>query len=182
MIRFPGMGLLFHETKWGQIVLGDSLEFLSSIGGESLDLIVTSPPFGLVRKKDYGNVESHEYVEWFRPFGCEFKRVLKPSGSLVVDIGGAWIPGQPTRSLYHFELAIMLCRELGFYLAQEFFWWNPSKLPSPAEWVTVRRIRVKDAVNVVWWFSITPWPKPSNRRVRSPYSNARRRLLSGGLS
>jgi DNA modification methylase len=137
----------FHRAKYGEIVLGDSIELLADRKEKSVDLIVTSPPFGLVRKKDYGNVESHEYVDWFKPFGREFKRILKPSGSLVIDIGGAWIPGQPTRSLYHFELAIMLCRELGFYLAQEFFWWNPSKLPSPAEWVTVRRIKVNAAVN-----------------------------------
>ncbi len=74
----------------------------------------------------------------------------------------------------------MLCRELGLYLAQEFFWWNPSKLPSPAEWVTVRRVRVKDAVNVVWWFSITPWPKASNKRILAPYSDAMRGLLKNG--
>ncbi len=88
---------LFHKTKRGQIVLGDSLEHMACLKDESVDLIVTSPPFGLVRKKDYGNVESHEYVEWFKPFGQEFKRILKPSGSLVIDIGGAWIPGQVTR-------------------------------------------------------------------------------------
>jgi len=100
----------YHKTRRGQIVLDDSLVYMASLKGESVDLIVTSPPFGLVRKKDYGNVESHEYVDWFKPFGQELKRILKPSGSLVIDIGGAWIPGQPTRSLYHFELAIMLCR------------------------------------------------------------------------
>lgn len=170
----------YLKTKLGQIVLGDSLEYMATLKSASVDLIVTSPPFGLVRKKEYGNVESHEYVDWFRVFGCEFKRILKPSGSLVIDIGGAWIPGQPTRSLYHFELAIMLCRDIGFYLAQEFFWWNPSKLPSPAEWVTVRRIRVKDAVNIVWWFSITPWPKASNKRVLAPYSDAMKGLLKNG--
>jgi DNA modification methylase len=170
----------FHKTKRGQIVLGDSLGYMASLKGESVDLIVTSPPFGLVRKKDYGNVESHEYVEWFKPFGLQCKRILKPSGSLVIDIGGAWIPGQPTRSLYHFELAITLCRDIGFYLAQEFYWWNPSKLPSPAEWVTVRRIRVKDAVNVVWWLSISPWPKASNKRVLAPYSDAMKGLLKNG--
>lgn len=170
----------YHKTKHGTILLGDSTDHLTRQKPQSVDLIVTSPPFGLVRKKDYGNVESHEYLEWFRPFGHEFKRILKPSGSLVIDIGGAWIPGQPTRSLYHFELAIMLCREFGLYLAQEFFWWNPSKLPTPAEWVTVRRVRVKDAVNVVWWFSPTPWPKASNKRVLAPYSDAMKGLLKNG--
>lgn len=161
--------------------LGDSLGFLrENIKAESLDLIVTSPPFGLVRKKEYGNVDADEYLNWFSPFGVEFKRVLKPSGSLVIDIGGAWIPGQPTRSLYHYELLIMLCRQMGFHLAQEFYWWNPSKLPSPAEWVTVRRVRAKDAVNCVWWLSPTPWPKASNLRVLTPYSEAMKGLLKNG--
>jgi SAM-dependent methyltransferase len=154
---------VYHKTRHGTIVLGDSLSYVAkSLKDSSVDLIVTSPPFGLVRKKKYGNVDAHEYLEWFKPFGREFKRVLKPAGSLVIDIGGAWIPGRPTRSLYHYELAIMLSRDVGFYLAQEFFWWNPSKLPTPAEWVTVRRIRAKDAVDCVWWFSPTPWLKALN--------------------
>lgn len=128
----------------------DSLEFMrAEMNDPSVDLIMTSPPFGLVRKKTYGNVDADSYLAWFHPFGLEFHRILKPHGSLVIDIGGAWNRGQPTRSLYHFELLIMLCKDLGFYLAQEVFWWNPSKLPTPAEWVTVRRVRVKDAVNCI---------------------------------
>lgn len=172
---------LFHQTKYGEIWLRDSLEYLrTEIKPRSVDLIITSPPFGLVRKKEYGNVEADKYLDWIYPFGVEFKRVLKPNGSLVIDIGGAWIPGQPTRSLYHYELVIMLCRKVGFHLAQEFYWWNPSKLPSPAEWVTVRRIRAKDAVNCVWWLSPTPWPKASNRRVLMPYSDSMKDLLKNG--
>src|SRR5204862_7881145 len=131
----------------------------------SVSLLTMSPPFGLVRKKGYGNADSAEYVDWFRPFANLFRQVLKPYGSLVIDIGGAWIPGQPTRSLYHFKLLIMLCEEFGFHLAQDFFWWNPSKLPTPAEWVTVRRIRLKDAVNCIWWLSLSPWPKADDKRV-----------------
>lgn len=172
---------LFHKTRFGAIHLGDSLQTLAGhVEPSSVDLIMTSPPFGLVRKKSYGNVDADKYVDWFRPFGEAFRRALKDSGSLVIDIGGAWIPGQPTRSLYHYELLIMLCREFGFHLAQEFFWWNPSRLPTPAEWVTVRRIRVKDAINCVWWLSPTPWPKASNRRVLSPYSKAMKDLLENG--
>ncbi|MGH9451137.1 MAG: DNA-methyltransferase [Terriglobia bacterium] len=156
------------------------MDVLATYADKSVDLIMTSPPFGLVRKKDYGNVEAHEYVEWFRPFGEQFKRVLKDNGSLVIDIGGAWIKGYPTRSLYHFKLLILLCEEFGFHLAQDFYWWNPSKLPTPAEWVTVRRVRVKDAINTVWWLSKTPWPKASNRRVLQPYSPAMVQLLEKG--
>lgn len=171
----------YHGTKLGSIYLGDALEVLEErVKPESVNLIMTSPPFGLVRKKDYGNVEADEYVKWFKPFGELFRRVLKPNGSLVIDIGGAWMPGQPTRSLYHYELLIMLCRECRFHLAQELFWWNPAKLPTPAEWVTVRRIRVKDAVNCVWWLSPTPWPKANNRRVLVPYSDSMRGLLKNG--
>lgn len=171
---------LFHETKHGKIFLGDSLDVLEGMKPESVDLIMTSPPFGLVRKKEYGNANAHEYLDWFRPFAGQFRRVLKERGSLVIDIGGAWIPGQPTRSLYHFKLLLMLCEEYGFHLAQEFYWWNPSKLPSPAEWVNIRRIRVKDAVNTVWWLSLSPWPKASNRRVLQPYSPSMKDLLEKG--
>lgn len=173
----------FFSTDLGQIYLGDSLDFLHSKAIEkSVDLIVTSPPFGLVRKKSYGNEDAEEYCNWFRPFADGFKRTLKDTGSLVIDIGGAWKPGTPTRSLYHFELLIMLCREYGFHLCQEHYWWNPSKLPTPAEWVNVRRVRVKDAVNSIWWLSPTPWPKANNRRVLSPYSDSMRHLLKHGYT
>jgi site-specific DNA-methyltransferase (cytosine-N4-specific) len=173
----------FHKSTHGRIFLGDSLALFRDVVKEgSVDLVMTSPPFGLVRKKDYGNVDAHEYLEWFKPFGEAFRRSLKPQGSLVIDIGGAWIPGQPTRSLYHYELLVMLCREFGFHLAQEFFWWNPARLPTPAEWVTVRRIRVKDAINCIWWLSTTPWPKASNRRILQPYSESMRILLEKGYT
>ena len=171
---------LFHETAQGRIYLGDALDVLRDTQDSSIDLIMTSPPFGLVRKKEYGNVEADQYLDWFKPFAEQFLRVLKDSGSLVIDIGGAWNPGVPTRSLYHFKLLIMLCEEFGFHLAQDFYWWNPSRLPTPAEWVTVRRIRVKDAINTVWWLSKTPWPKASNRRVLQPYSPSMRELLEKG--
>ena len=170
----------YFTTDLGTMVLGDSTRVLGDLPSSSVDLIVTSPPFALVRKKDYGNVDAEQYLDWFRPFAEQFRRVLKDSGSLVIDIGGVWIPGSPTRSLYHFKLVIMLVEEIGLHLAQELFWWNPAKLPTPAEWVTVRRVRVKDAVNIVWWLSKTPWPKADNRRVLQPYSEAMESLLRMG--
>ncbi len=171
---------VFHETAFGQMLHGDSRDVLGAYGEGSVNLIMTSPPFGLVRKKDYGNVEANKYVNWFKPFAEDFHRILKDDGSLVIDIGGAWNKGYPTRNLYHFKLLIMLCEEVGFHLAQDFYWWNPSKLPTPAEWVTVRRVRVKDAIDTVWWLSKTPWPKASNRRVLQPYSQSMEELLTKG--
>jgi site-specific DNA-methyltransferase (cytosine-N4-specific) len=170
----------FYTTQYGAAYLGDAITFLRQMEPESVDLIVTSPPFALKRKKEYGNVDDKEYVRWFMDFAIEFKRVLKDRDSLVIDIGGTWMEGQPTRSLYHFELVIALCETLGFHLAQEFYWYNPSKLPSPAEWVTVRRTRVKDAVDPVWWLSKTPDPKASNWRVLRPYSDSMKKLLENG--
>jgi len=173
---------IFHQTHFGKIYQQDALDLMSTIQNGVVDLIMTSPPFGLVRKKEYGNVDAGQYLNWFRPFAIEFKRILKKNGSFVIDIGGAWIPGQPTRSLYQYELLIMLCKEFGFHLAQEFFWWNPSKLPTPAEWVNIRRVRVKDAVNCVWWLSPTPWPKAHNLRVLTPYSESMKGLLKHGYN
>jgi len=171
----------FFRTDLGRIFHGDSLGLLhKSLEPESVDLIMTSPPFGLVRKKSYGNEDADRYLKWFRPFAEGFRKVLKKSGSLVIDIGGSWKVGTPTRSLYHFDLLIMLCREFGFHLCQEHYWWNPAKLPSPAEWVNVRRVRVKDAVNCIWWLSPTPWPKANNRRVLAPYSDSMLDLLENG--
>jgi DNA modification methylase len=180
--RFP-MKLIrsFHKTAMGEMLWGDSRAHLfHGAKPNSVDLIMTSPPFGLVRKKSYGNEDADEYCNWFRPFAEGFKRVLKDDGSLVIDIGGAWISGQPTRSLYHFKLLVMLVEEYGFHLCQEHYWWNPAKLPTPAEWVNVRRVRVKDAVNSIWWLSKTPFPKANNRRVLAPYSKSMQDLLKNG--
>lgn len=169
------------KTTYGKAILSDSFRYISShISDSSVDLIMTSPPFGLVRKKAYGNEDADRYCEWFEPFAEQFMRVLKPTGSLVIDIGGAWKRGSPTRSLYHFKLLVMLVERYGFHLAQEHYWWNPSKLPTPAEWVNIRRIRVKDAVNSVYWLSKTEFPKANNRRVLQPYSKSMKSLLQNG--
>lgn len=180
--RFPKRLIRsFHKTRLGEMIWGDSRAYLfNGAKPDSVDLIMTSPPFGLVRKKSYGNEDADEYCNWFRPFAEGFKRVLKDDGSLVIDIGGAWVPGQPTRSLYHFKLLVMLVEEYGFHLCQEHYWWNPAKLPTPAEWVNVRRVRVKDAVNTIWWLSKTPFPKANNRRVLAPYSKSMQDLLKNG--
>jgi site-specific DNA-methyltransferase (cytosine-N4-specific) len=171
----------FSRTKHGTLYNGDSRGLMfETLKPDSVDLIMTSPPFGLVRKKTYGNEDADEYLKWFEPFAAGMHRVLKPRGSAVIDIGGAWKPGIPARSTYHFELIVMLCRKFGFYLCQEHYWWNPAKLPTPAEWVNIRRVRVKDAVNTVWWIAKTPWPKASNRRVLAPYSDAMEALLRHG--
>jgi site-specific DNA-methyltransferase (cytosine-N4-specific) len=172
----------YYETRLGTAYVGNSLELMKGLESDSVDLIVTSPPFALTRKKRYGNVEPEKYGTWFQPFAMEFWRILKPTGSLVIHIGTSWIEGKPWKTLYVYDLLISLCRkyEKTFNLAQEFFWYNPAKLPSPAEWVTVRRIRVKDAVDYIWWLCKTENAKADNRRILKEYSESMKNLLKNG--
>lgn len=153
---------------------------MQELPDSSVNLILTSPPFALTRQKEYGNKQEQDYIDWFMQFSKEFYRLLTPDGSLVIDLGGAYLPGHPTRSIYQYELLVRLCREQNFFLAQEFFHYNPARLPTPAEWVTVRRIRVKDSVNIVWWLSKTENPKSDNKKVLKPYSDSMKALLKNG--
>src|SRR5207244_4941912 len=129
-----------------QAHLGASLAALGALPADSVNLVRTSPPYALHFKKEYGNADKADYVAWLLPFAREILRVLKDDGSFVLNIGGSYNQGTPTRSIYHFKLLIAMVEEIGFHLAQECFWYNPAKMPMPAEWVTVRRIRIKDAV------------------------------------
>ena len=170
----------FYTTSRGAAYLGDSFDFLKKLPEKSVDLVFTSPPYALEFQKEYGNVSKDEYIEWFLPYAFEIKRILKDDGSFVLNIGGSYEKGRPTRSLYHYKLLIALCEEVGFYLAQECFWFNPARLPSPAEWVNVRRIRIKDSVEFLWWLSVSPYPKADNKKVLVPYSDDMLRLLKRG--
>jgi len=172
----------YYETRLGAAYLGDALELIRQVENESTDLVCTSPPFALKRKKEYGNVPPEEYVEWFRPFSNEFWRVLKPSGSLVIHLGGSWNAGIPTKTLYQFKLLIDLVerQEYKFHLAQDFYWYNAGKLPSPAEWVNVQRIRAKDAVDFLWWMSKSERPRADNAKVLKEYSESMLNLLRNG--
>jgi DNA modification methylase len=167
-----------YVTHWGRAYLGGALDILRQLPSNSVALVFTSPPFALKRQKAYGNVPPAEYGDWFWPFAQEIHRILHVDGSFVFELGGAWNTGSGTRSLYQYELILRLTRL--FHLAQEFYWYNPSKLPTPAQWVTIRRTRVKDAVNMLWWLSKTDSPQADNRRVLRPYSRSMKRLLKDG--
>jgi site-specific DNA-methyltransferase (cytosine-N4-specific) len=172
----------YFRTSKGVACLIDSLEGLKKLPTGSVNLIMTSPPYALHFKKAYGNVDKEQYVDWFLAFAKEMHRVLTDDGSFILNIGGSYNKGTPTRSLYHYKLLIRLVEEIGFHLAQEMFWYNPAKMPMPAEWVTVRKIRVKDSVEYVWWLSKTPWPKASNQKVlKNNFSPDMHRLQKKGV-
>jgi len=166
-----------YFTRFGKAFLGDALELLDRIESGVVNLVITSPPFALQRKKEYGNEPQDEYVDWLAQFAEKVKRVLREDGSFVLDLGGAYEKGRPIRSLYNYRILIKFCDEIGFKLAEEFFWFNPARLPSPIEWVNKRRIRVKDAVNTVWWFAKSDYPKANVENILVPYSERMKKLL-----
>lgn len=166
-----------YSTNLGAAYLADSLEMLRQLPDNSVNLVMTSPPFALQRQKEYGNKDEHEYIDWLAEFAELVFKKLTPDGSFVIDLGGAYRKGVPVRSLYNYRVLIKFCDDIGFHLAEEFFWFNPSKLPSPIEWVNRRKIRAKDSVNTVWWLSKTEWPKANVSNVLTEYSDRMKKLI-----
>lgn len=170
-----------YSTGFGTAFCGDSLDLLRKLPDESVNLVITSPPFALQREKEYsnrsGNKAQSDYVDWISQFAALVLQKLRNDGSFVLDLGGAYVKGAPERSLYPFRVLLKFCDELGFKLAQDFYWHNSSKLPSPIEWVNKRKLRVKDSVNTVWWFSKTQWPKADVTKVLAPYSERMKKLI-----
>lgn len=126
----------YYSTKLGRAYLGDALHVMERLPAQSVDPIVTSPPFPLTFRKK------------------------KPYTS-----GGVWNKGCTTKSLYQHRLIVALCDQIGFHYAQDFYWYTPAALPAPAEWVNVRRIRVKSAVDVECWLGKTDSPKARNELI-----------------
>jgi DNA modification methylase len=142
-----------------------------------VQLIFTSPPFPLNRKKKYGNATGDEYLEWLAAFAPRFIEMLKPNGSIVVEMGNAWERGEPVMSTLALQALLKFLERGGLRLCQQFVAYNRARLPSPAPWVTIERIRVKDAFTHIWWMSPTARPKASNERVLKDYSPAMLDLL-----
>ena len=173
------MSYIGYETNLGQCICGNSLELIEMLQDKSISLVVTSPPFALQRKKTYGNEEQEKYVDWLCEFGELVYKKLKEDGSFVIDIGGAYEKGEPSYSLYQFKTLIRMCEEIGFKLAQPFYWHNPSALPAPIEWVNKRKLRAKTSVNTVWWLCKNPRKcKADVSRVLTPYSSRMQKLIT----
>ncbi|WP_072091734.1 DNA-methyltransferase [Trabulsiella odontotermitis] len=173
----------FFSTKKGKLYLGDSLSLLKEsqfkkyIG--KVNLIITSPPFPLNNKKKYGNEIGEKYKEWFTQLAPVFNKLLTDDGSVIIEIGNAWEPGRPVQSTLHLEclLALIKAENSELRLIQEFICYNPAKLPSPAQWVTVNRFRTVDSYTHIWWLAKNDFPKADNSKVLRPYSKSMKKLL-----
>jgi DNA modification methylase len=171
-----------YHTKRGVMLRAQAEDFLASPLAASYEgkvqLIFTSPPFPLNRKKRYGNLQGEAYVEWLADFAPRFRKLLKPDGSIVMELGNAWEPGHPVMSTLALRALLAFLEKGKLHLCQQFICYNPARLPSPAQWVNVERIRVKDAYTHVWWMAPKEKPKADNRRVLKEYSESMLKLLS----
>ena len=170
-----------YRTGLGVCILGHAEDVLSASIAKpflgKVDLVFTSPPFPLNRKKKYDNLQGFEYAEWLKSFAPRLKRFLKPTGSIVIEVGNSWEPGKPVMSTLALEAMLAFLKSGELFLCQQFVWYNPAKLPGPAQWVTVERTRLKDAYTHLWWMSPTERPKADNRHVLVEYSASMKRLL-----
>jgi len=169
-----------YKTKYGKYYLGKCENIIKKLQLEKkVQLILTSPPFPLNNKKKYGNLSGDEYLKWFSGLARLFSSVLTPTGSIVIEMGNAWEPNRPVQSLLTINslLAFVNNSKTKLRLCQEFICYNPARLPSPAQWVTVNRIRAIDSFTHVWWIANSDKPKADNRKILRPYSKSMKNLL-----
>ena len=173
-----------HRTQLGQFCVGNSGTLLSGRMAEALrgkvQLVFTSPPYPLNDKKSYGNLNGTEYRRWLAGLAPSFSNLLTPDGSIVIELGNAWISGRPVQSILHLESLLGFLKAPGarLRLCQQFICYNPTRLPSPAQWVTIKRIRTTDSFTHVWWMAKSDFPKADNRNVLRPYGKDMKKLLA----
>lgn len=177
------MSNLLYSTDYGKYYIGRCEDTMLKLGLEGkVQLILTSPPFPLNNKKKYGNLNGEEYLSWFVSLAELFSKMLTPDGSIVIEMGNAWEKDRPVQSLLHLQCLLSFVNndKAGLRLCQEFVCYNPARLPSPAQWVTINRIRAIDSFTHVWWMSNSDYPKADNRRILRPYSKSMKKLLKTG--
>jgi site-specific DNA-methyltransferase (cytosine-N4-specific) len=170
-----------YRTPRGRMLVGRIEDALAGSTLKSarskVNLIFTSPPFPLVRKKRYGNETGDQYLRWLEGLAPQLCDLLAPDGSIVIEIGNSWEPGAPVMSTLGLEALLAFKRAGKLHLCQHVICHNPARLPSPAQWVNINRERLKDSFTHVWWMSRKKHPKADNRRVLLPYSNHMKGLL-----
>jgi len=169
------------STKYGNAYNSSIEDFLDSKEGKALhgkvQLIFTSPPFPLVVPKKYGNKIGEDYLNWMAELSPKLTKLLKPNGSMVIEIGNAWDKGVPTMSTLPLKTLMAVADSADLKICQQLIWHNTAKLPGPATWVNVKRERVTDSFTHIWWYSPSEHPKASNTRVLQPYKDGMVKLL-----
>lgn len=143
-----------------QIHSGDCLDVMLSMPSDSVDLIVTSPPYADARKHTYGGIPPNEYVSWFAPRAEQMYRILKPSGSFVLNIKEKVVDGE--RHTYVLDLILSLKKETGFRWVEEYIWHKTTSVPG--KW----KYRFRDSWERIIHFSKTKDIKMNQDAVKVP--------------
>lgn len=172
-----------YETKKGAMLRGKAEAVLASepaiqYRGKTR-LIFTSPPFPLNRKKSYGISKGDAHKKWFVGLAKTSADLLTDTGFIVIEIGNSWEPGRPVQSLLYLESLTGFLKNPGadLRLCQQFVCHNPSRLPPPAQWVTINRIRMTDNFTHIWRMAKTHFAKADNSEVTRPYGADMQALL-----
>ena len=160
------------ETK-PTIYNGDCFEVMQNLPSDSVDLIVTSPPYADARAHTYGGIAPDRYVDWFSERAVEMLRILKPTGSFVLNIKEKAVDGE--RHTYVLDLILNLKRQVGFRWVEEYIWHKTTS--APGKW----RYRFRDAWERILHFSKTKDFKMYQDTVKVPvgdWTKARLRNMS----
>ena len=159
------------EENWlNKIHFGDCLNILSSIPADSIDLIVTSPPYADARKHTYGGIHPDDYVDWFSRRASEMIRVMKPTASFILNIKEKAVNGE--RHTYVLDLILALKREVGFRWVEEYIWHKTTA--APGKW----KYRFRDSWERLLHFSKTADIKMRQDAVKVPIGNWTEKRLS----
>lgn len=175
MVR--GTVLTIFETDMGYMLWGNAEDVVGCVEKGSLNVILTSPPYPLVKPRDYGNLAEKEWVEDMLRHCERWRGLLVEDGSMFLNIGACWIKGSPVQTLHVERLLIRLEDNLGLHRLQEFYV-KTDGLGGALEWVGKRRIRVKNNVEKMIWLSGNPFAKANNRGVLIPYSKSGLRSIA----
>ena len=159
----------------GKSVCGDCTDVLKTIEDESIDLIMTSPPYA--DQRDYGatntKIVADGYVEWFRPKAEQLYRVLKSNGSFILNINDKVVGG--FQHLFVFKLVIMLCDEIGFHLVRDYIWHNPATPPNV--YSSGKYGRTKKSHEYCFWFSKSDTWTSNLDPIRTPYKDGMKKYI-----
>ena len=152
------------SSDWqDRIHIGDCLDVMKTIPTDSVDLVVTSPPYADARKRTYGGISPSKYVEWFHPRAMEIKRVLRPTGSFVLNIKERCEDGE--RHTYVLDLILLMKREVGLRWVEEYIWHKTTS--APGKW----KYRFRDSWERLLHFSKTRDVKMRQEEVKVPIGN-----------
>jgi site-specific DNA-methyltransferase (cytosine-N4-specific) len=176
----PGVVLTVFETEAGQALWATAETASAVIRQDEIQSIITSPPYPIIKGRQYGTFETKELIDLIVSLCGQWKSLLKGDGSLVLNLGDCFVKGEPTLNLYQERILLRLHDELGYKMAQRFVWYNPSKPPS-TRWTTQDKVRVVNRTEQIYWLSLGGNPKANPEMLRRPYSQSFASQLARGV-